>query len=283
MRHIDLQAIRPYIQQEITALDHATTCVLSEADPVRRANVITRFRRCWIAVRGAFSRHSFDKCWYIECKNPGADDDIDHFRPKASVKEDPSHPGYYWLAFDWTNLRLSCHHANRPRRNPTVGQTGGKSDHFPLIHPATRARTPSDDISREEPALIDPTNRDDVALLSFQPSGDAVLSPSYSGKHPYEERFRLSNLYLNLNLPKFRDERLTLYNEVVRLIERASREAPRDVSAVHTAHQSFMDACDDLVAKTDRRSEYSAAAIVYVNLFQDLWWVRDIVLKLVQA
>ena len=68
-------------------------------------------------------RPFFGKCAYCEDRivstQPG---DIEHYRPKGCVtNEDGSrvmvdanggkkvpHPGYYWLAYEWTNLLYAC-------------------------------------------------------------------------------------------------------------------------------------------------------------------------------
>jgi uncharacterized protein (TIGR02646 family) len=279
MRFIDLEEIKPNIRAQIEALEEARAAVLAEADPEQRAVLIERYRSRWVAVRDAFAAYSHDKCWYVECKNFGTDDDIDHFRPKSGVKEDPHHPGYYWLAFDWTNLRLSCHRANRPRTNPETGETGGKAGHFPLIDPTTRANTPDDDLAREEPALLDPTKMADVILLTFTPNGEVDLSPQYKGQPVAEAKFSASRLCLHLNWPKFRDARVVLYNRIERLVDRGQREAPQNFNDIPAARKAFIDACRDLRSVMAAREEYSTAARVYVESFRHLWWVNDIVLK----
>jgi hypothetical protein len=279
MRFIDLEKIKPTVRDKIKALEEARDAVLAEPDPDRRAALIIRFRPRWTALRDAFAACSHDKCWYIECKNLGTDDDVDHFRPKLGVKEDPGHPGYYWLAFDWTNLRLSCHRANRLRTNPETGETGGKAEHFPLIDARTRARSPNDDLSLEVPALLDPTKPSDVALLSFKPNGEVDLSPQFKGEPVLEAKFEASRLILHFNWPKFSDARVMLYNQIERLIDRGDREAPKNYSGLPAAGAAFIDACRDLCTTMAERAEYSAAARVYVESFRHIWWVRDIVLR----
>jgi 5-methylcytosine-specific restriction endonuclease McrA len=279
MRFIDLEKIKPAIRDKIEALDEARAAVLAEPDPGRRAALIDRYRPRWTALREAFAAYSHDKCWYVECKNFGTDDDIDHYRPKSGVREEPGHPGYYWLAFEWTNLRLSCHRANRPRTNPETGETGGKAEHFPLIDPRTRARGPDDDLSLEVPALLDPTKPPDVALLSFKPNGEVDLSPQFKGEPLLEAKFEASRLLLHLNWPKFRDARVMLYNQIERIVDRGDREAPQNYSGLQTAGEAFMDACRDLCTTMGEREESSAAARVYVESFKHVWWVRDIVLR----
>jgi hypothetical protein len=280
MRFIDLEELKPQIRHLISALEEARDTVMAEPDPECRAKLINGYRPRWTALRQAFEAYSYGKCWYVECKNPGTDDDIDHFRPKLGVKEAPDHPGYYWLAFDWRNMRLSCHLANRPRVNPETDVTGGKAEHFPLVDPATRAQGPADDLAREVPALLDPTNPADPVLLSFKPNGEVDLSPEYKGYPVAEAKFEASRIYLHLNWPKFRDARVIIYNKIERIVDRGEREAPRDFSGVHAAGEVFKDAIRDLRIAMSPREEYSAAARVYVESFKHVWWVRDIVLRL---
>ena len=279
MQLIDLEAIRPKIRCEIKALNDAKCMVLEETDPEERKVLFERYRTRWIALRNAFEAHSGGKCWYVECKSPGADNDIDHYRPKSRVAEDRTHPGYYWLAFEWRNLRLSCQRTNRPRRDVELGETGGKGDHFPLVNHEKRARAPQDDLSLEIPAIVDPTNAADVAMLTFGRSGDVELVPECKGEPIAEAKLEASRLYLHLNWPRFRDDRVMLYNEIERAVHRGEDLAPRDFSGMHAVAQAFLDICKDLAKRTEPHQEYSKAARAYVEMFRDRWWIRDIVLR----
>lgn len=279
MRFIDLEKLKPKIRHLLPALDEAREAVLAECDPALRAALINVYRARWVALRTEFSAFSYGKCWYVECKNPGTDDDIDHFRPKLGVKEDLTHPGYYWLAFDWTNLRLSCHRANRPRVNPEGEGTGGKGGHFPLVDPAQRAFLPVDGKGQEIPALLDPTDVRDVILLTFRQNGEVALSPEYKGQTVAEAKVAASRLILHLDWPAFREARVVLYNKIERAVDRGEREAPQNFSVIHAASTAFLDAIRDLKNAMEAEEEYSAAARVYVESFKHVWWVRDIVLK----
>ncbi len=279
MRLIDLESIRPNIRREIQALDEAKHEVLAETNSERRRALFERYRDRWTAVRDAFERHSDHKCWYVECRSSGAGNDIDHYRPKSRVAEDPTHPGYYWLAFDWKNLRLSCQYANRPRRDRERGETGGKSDNFPLLNPERRARGPEYDLALESPAIVDPTNAADVAMLTFGDSGEVELVPERKGEPIAEAKLEASRLHLHLNWPRFRDDRVMLYNEIERDIYRGEDLAPGDFGGMHAVTQAFLDVCKDLAKRTEPHQEYSRAARAYVEMFRDRWWIRDIVLR----
>lgn len=278
MRFIDLEELKPRIRHLLPALEAAQAAVLAEADPVQRAALIAANRAQWVALRAEFSAYSYGKCWYVECKNPGSDDDIDHFRPKSGVKEDDTHPGYFWFAFDWKNLRLSCHRANRPRINPDGAGTGGKAGHFPLVNPAARAFTPAEGKGQEVPALLDPTDPQDVAMLTFQQNGEVALSPQFKGQAAAEAKFAASRLILHLDWPAFREARVVLYNQIERTVDRLIREAPKDDPNVPPT-QAFYDAIRDLKNAMKSDQEYSAAARVYVESFKHIWWVREVVMK----
>lgn len=61
------------------------------------------------AVRQALHKAQHGKCAYCERKLVRTDGDVEHYRPKAAVQQgrqdSPRVPGYYWLAYKWSNLR----------------------------------------------------------------------------------------------------------------------------------------------------------------------------------
>jgi uncharacterized protein (TIGR02646 family) len=115
------------------------------------------------ALRDMFN----DKCAY--CDSFIMDvyiGDVEHFRPKAKVKEAiPPEPGYFWLAADWDNLLLSCRNCNQLAKHELDGITFnendpalGKMNQFPLFDETKRVRNYKVDIGAEEPyrKLINP-------------------------------------------------------------------------------------------------------------------------------
>lgn len=64
-----------------------------------------------------------DKCAYCERKLSFRHRDdsryfnIEHFRPKGKVTDLIGHRGYYWLAYEWSNLIPSCRSCNNFKRN----------------------------------------------------------------------------------------------------------------------------------------------------------------------
>src|SRR5262249_41491941 len=65
------------------------------------------------SVKEALRRAQHDKCAFCESKmcHTGFGD-VEHYRPKAGYKQREGdalgRPGYYWLAYEWSNLLLSC-------------------------------------------------------------------------------------------------------------------------------------------------------------------------------
>lgn len=79
-------------------------------------------------VLTALSGLYHNKCAY--CESYDNEFEVEHYRPKASVLGE-THPGYYWLAYEWTNLLPACHDCNK---------VGSKGYLFPII--GTRMMAP---------------------------------------------------------------------------------------------------------------------------------------------
>jgi uncharacterized protein (TIGR02646 family) len=115
------------------------------------------------SVKSALRKAQHDKCAFCESKiTLIAYGDVEHFRPKAGhVQQEGdklSRPGYYWLAYAWSNLFLACPLCNqRFKRNL-----------FPLRDPSRRALCHHDDMTQEEPLLIDPSSIDPEKHIRWQ-------------------------------------------------------------------------------------------------------------------
>jgi uncharacterized protein (TIGR02646 family) len=102
------------------------------------------------------------KCAYCESKvNPEANGILDHYRPKWATRGlgreyAPDH--YWWLAFAWSNLYLTCPNCNKQR-----------GPRFPVK--GLRINGPREDPAAEEPLLIDPCADDPDEHLRFDESG----------------------------------------------------------------------------------------------------------------
>lgn len=116
----------------------------------------------------------YGKCAY--CEAPIRDyqhGDVEHFRPKAGVTDENGqpvylldgegqakidangeplkHPGYYWLAYEWTNLLPTCVKCNQA--DVRQGRRIGKHSRFPVE--GRHAQRP-EEVAQERPLLINP-------------------------------------------------------------------------------------------------------------------------------
>lgn len=119
------------------------------------------------------------KCGYCETKvNAAGYLTVDHYRPKKKVAEDRTHPGYYWLAYEWTNLVPACHGCNSSKGNqfPIDSQNGG----IRVTNPPMTAdrqldfkacRVDSEIHKAEQPLLLHPIVDTPQEHLTFLPDG----------------------------------------------------------------------------------------------------------------
>jgi hypothetical protein len=109
------------------------------------------------AVRRALERAQHGKCCYCEViiPKPYALIHVEHYRPKGYSQQsrgsEKNYPGYYWLAYEWDNLFLSCAFCNS--RN--------KRNFFPLKKPSQRALNHHANLSSEEPFILCPSGPKD--------------------------------------------------------------------------------------------------------------------------
>ena len=173
MRHIDISSLGESLPQgwadrSAVALEELRRAASKD----ERAAIMGRQSRIWADLKGILSLLSVGKCWYCETPNLRADNVVDHFRPKGRVAEQPSHEGYWWLAFDYRNFRFACTFCNSRRHGQDT--VGGKADHFPIHNEDDRAVNEEYDLDNERPMLLDPTDPADPTLLWFEPDGRAV-------------------------------------------------------------------------------------------------------------
>ncbi|WP_439469160.1 hypothetical protein [Blastomonas fulva] len=179
-------------------------------------------------VRLALELLFHGKCAYCETSYAAtAPVDIEHYRPKGAVAEDPGHGGYWWVAMDWNNLLPSCIDCNRKRgqqifaittnleelariSRPVSAQTG-KKDSFPLAASGTRAGHTTTDFSAEHALLLDPCRDDPKAFLaySFDPNYPVgLILPT--GAQADAERGAVSIQVYGLNRQRLVEDRTRL-------------------------------------------------------------------------
>ncbi len=279
MRFIDLDLVLsdPRAQMLIDAAEAVSAELVAENDAARRHELMKARRATWVDFRVLFEDIYGAKCWYTESKNPGTDDDIDHYRPKGSVAEAPDHGGYWWEAFNWKNLRLSCHRANRRRGNPDTGTVLGKGDHFPLLDEAHRWRSP-DRFCHEEPALLDPTDPEDPPHLTFDIDGRVAVAPAYAESNTAAQRVEASRLYLHLDWPAFVDERRALYASIWGHVLDGDRAERAKLQGEAAAGDALKTVIRELIRLSRAQEPYSRAAAAYIRRFRDRAWIERAVL-----
>jgi hypothetical protein len=142
-----------------------------------------------------------NKCWYSEVPLEGADPNIDHFRPKGQIKEidedlqetHKTSPGYWWLAFDHLNFRLSSMHTNQ--RRVDIDTNGGKWDYFPILGARALEGTQCLQIMENKLAL-DPCSASDVRLLFFDPDGKPCCADWKRQPSPLDQRRVKTTIWL---------------------------------------------------------------------------------------
>lgn len=182
MRYIDLSEL----ELPDGWLDKANklTQELVEANSLEARNTIIAKNEIWKELFLPLNKLSNGKCWYSEAKDVMSDRDVDHFRPKNKAKNLDNIPrqdedGYWWLCYDYENYRFSSQYSNEPRKDKFnhKKETGGKWHYFPLFENSTVAKTKAR-CKDEEIMLLDPCDKDDPYLLTFNSTGKALPNPA---------------------------------------------------------------------------------------------------------
>lgn len=180
--------------------------------------VITELYKYQKAIFTDRNNNFYGKCAYCEslitASQPG---DMEHFRPKEKVTDSfnkpiiveningdsITHPGYYWLAYDYTNLLPACADCNRPSKGNSEGKLIGKWNQFPVIE--SYAVNPGEEVN-ELPYLINPVIEDPEEHLEIDSLG-IMHAKSERGKKCIE----IFGLNLRQSLV---EERIRTYKEV---------------------------------------------------------------------
>ncbi len=200
------------------------------------------------------------KCAYCECvitaNQPG---DVEHYRPKGRIRELPGkvvkvrihgedieHPGYWWLAYDWSNLLPSCIDCNRRRRHGDEGVEAGKAEFFDVRGP--RAVLPGDPLPPEEALLLDPSSSGFDPSQHFEFNEDGTIKPVSE-----EARYSCQLLGLNVREQLVAQRQLAYFNAKTVFSQILSQAA----TATRESLEFFRRQINDM---WEGRSSYSAFA-----------------------
>lgn len=207
MRFISI-SLPPHLPKKWSKLYAGRTAALSKkVDHKQRAEYLKK-NTSWNRLKSWLSHLSHEKCWYCEAKSPRSPFDVDHFRPKLGVTVDgkalPGDFGYYWLAYEWWNFRLSCQRCNRPEK---VNRTTrlGKWNEFPIESEHTRCAPTSIAVHQEAPRFLDPCVQSDCELLAYGIDGEVKPARPHGTWEHERARYTVEQLGLNdWNTPEHR-------------------------------------------------------------------------------
>ncbi len=212
-------------------------------------------------VRAALEGLFHDKCSYCETHvAAGSNWDVEHFRPKGRVAENANHPGYYWLAYAWSNLFLGCTLCNQRRRDKprwgdlSAGPSAGKLDQFPLAVEANRASSHADALDREEPLLLNPCEGEDPEG-HLRPTPTGALDPRAGS-----EKGRASIAVYHLNRRRLKDRRREVILNAVAAVGFLQKAEGRGDAAAAADWRGYIRR-----HLTDESAPYAAAARAVVR------------------
>jgi len=213
MIYIDLLSKPP--DEKLIKEGEKLTEELKKQSPAKRSDFIDKNETYWGKLKDYYMELSHNKCWYTEAKESASSYHMDHFRPKKAVmkltKDAPPFEttnrdgAYWWLAFNWKNYRLSASIPNT-----------AKNAYFPLKE-GTQPAADEGDVSAEWVGLLDPTNENDVALLTFGDDGKACAACSDDTSWE-AQRVQLSVRVYNLNYVRLVEARVEVRNKCLQLI-----------------------------------------------------------------
>lgn len=189
-------------------------------------------------VKEVLIKAQHDKCFLCESKITHiAYGDVEHFRPKAGYSQgidDELHkPGYYWLAYEWSNLFLSCELCNqRFKRN-----------FFPLSNPGSRAKSHKDNVDNEDALFINPSVDDPEQYISFRKEVPYPIDGNLKGD--------LTIIYSGIKRQKLNERRLDLYDKLRAIYFLANMNPPIPESK---------EAQDILINAVQETAEYASMA-----------------------
>lgn len=156
-----------------------------------------------VEYRAELKKCQGNKCCF--CEKPVAKSDIEHFRPKRAYQQAKGgallRPGYYWLAYSWSNMLIACTDCN---------SKACKGNVFPVAGP--RSTSPSD-CRAENKSIINPTEEDPSIYITFR--HDVPHGHDANGRG--DENIVLFNLKHRADLVESRRDRLGNYKAMKKI------------------------------------------------------------------
>ena len=177
-----------------------------------------------ISVKYALKQLQNHKCCFCEARiNHISHGDVEHFRPKAgyntTARGTLTRPGYYWLAYDFSNLFLACQICNQSY----------KKNYFPLTDEAFRAHSHHDNYRRERNLILHPEFDNPEQHLIFEEEVIKPLNGSIRGRETIKRT--------GLNRKLLQDDRL----ELLRILKTLAKVARGNTPAASEARAHFQN------------------------------------------
>jgi uncharacterized protein (TIGR02646 family) len=199
---------------------------------IQRSHAFTDKVYQYPEVKQALERLFHDKCAYCESPLNGRGI-IAHFRPKAGAlgldgSLDPDH--YWWLAYRWENLYLSCEKCNFNKGNkfPVKGRRARLKTMPPAIYKA------------EETLLLDPCNDEPGESLLFTDDGMVV---------GLDERGKTTCEILDLNRTDLVQERKKVLNALSLVLEESPGPSGPMIGSFLEPGAPYLAACQQLASR----------------------------------
>ena len=132
-------------------------------------------------VKEELIRIQHGKCCFCESEFRAVSyGDVEHYRPKGGwIQNDEglNTPGYYWLAYEWSNLMLSCQICNQQF----------KRNYFPLVDNEKRALNHNYNIDDEEPIFVHPVNDNPEDYIEFDKNLPIAIGKNVRGQVTIEK------------------------------------------------------------------------------------------------
>ncbi|MEZ9864704.1 hypothetical protein AB4353_16140 [Vibrio breoganii] len=250
--------------EDCDALDEARKH-LKTLTPEQRSAYIDKNGDRWTALRAEFWRFGDHKCWYSEAPVNEQCGQIEHFRPKKrlhGLEKGSKHQGYWWLAFDWENYRLSSQVCNIRVTDYLSGKKVGKGSYFPLRDEGKRAASEGEE-KFEDNVLLDPCNNRDVRLISFCTESGKPLPTIEQARGGVEltddekwKKYRAEQTidYFHLDEGSWNTDRKDLMDEVAVLCNKIIDEEKKVGKS-----PEYYDLIDELNAYFEKHEPFTAA------------------------
>jgi len=237
----------------------------------------------WNEIKRHFERIGNSKCWFTESYAAISDFYVEHFRPKkmvhlirskhsyAEARTTTDNAGYWWLSYEYFNLRLAGAKPNQKKGN-----------YFPLLTESKIALNENFNVSVERPILLDPCRKEDVELLSFD--GTIAIPSQNDNSDIGFTRAHVSILIYDLNSAKLKKARSRIYEEMKNYFDQAqlnydsltSEVSGKDVKAL--ARINFVSNTSNLVSMLNPTKQFTSMVESFLKV-QNLNWINTYVIQ----